>query len=60
VEIVLAQLLLSFLAQRETLQLKDALWKYWIARHAPIETNLLVLSSAVETLADQVLRAYRP
>ncbi len=58
VEILLNELLPQYFNLRKSLRLKDTLWKYWIARYSSLGTNLPILSSAVETLADQVLKAH--
>lgn len=55
-EILLNELITSYLTQRTPLRLKDAVWKYWIAKYSSIGANLPILSSAIETLADQVLK----
>jgi hypothetical protein len=41
-----------YLKIREDLQLKDVLWRYWIARNNPIDTNLPIFSSSVESLSN--------
>ncbi len=55
-EILFNDLLPHYVEQRQPLRLKDALWKYWIARYSSLGANLPILSSAVETLADQILK----
>jgi hypothetical protein len=57
-EITLNELIIPFLAQHKTLRLSDCLWKYWIAKYSPLGINLPILSSAVETLAERVLKAH--
>lgn len=58
VEIILNELIAPYLEHREQLKLNDVLWKYWIAKYSSLGTNLPILSSAVETLAGQVLKAH--
>ena len=55
VEILLNELVSNYLIQRKPLRLKNALWKYWLAMYSSLGTNLPILSSAVETLAEQIL-----
>ena len=55
-EILLNELIVPYLEQRTQLRLKDALWKYWLAKYSSLGANLPILSSAVETLADRVLK----
>jgi len=54
-EILLNELITPYLEQRTQLRLKDALWKYWIAKYSSLGANLPIISSAVETLAERVL-----
>lgn len=56
VEILLNELIDPYLEKRNSFQLKDTLWKYWIARDAALGANLPTLSSAVETLAGRILK----
>jgi len=56
IELLLNELINQYLTQRTSLRLKDTLWKYWLAKYSPLGTNLPILSSAVETLAGQVLK----
>jgi hypothetical protein len=56
VEILLNELITPYLTQRNSLRLKDALWKYWLAKYSSLGANLPILSSAVETLAERVLK----
>jgi hypothetical protein len=58
VETLLNEMLPHYLRQRKTLRLKDALWKFWIAKNSSLGTNLPILSSAVEALAEQVLKSH--
>jgi hypothetical protein len=55
-EILLNELIANYLIKRKPLKLKDTLWKYWLAMYSSLGANLPILSSAVETLADQVLK----
>ena len=48
IEELLCDLVPKYLVLRDKLNLKDALWKYWISRNMPIGTNLPVLSGALE------------
>ncbi|NCU05228.1 MAG: hypothetical protein GXC73_14710 [Chitinophagaceae bacterium] len=57
-EILLNELLPTFLKQRTQLGFNDALWKYWISRYSSLGINLPILSSAVETLAQQMLKMH--
>jgi hypothetical protein len=57
-EILLNELINSYLTLRNKLRLKDALWKYWIAKYSTLGANLPILSSAVETLAEQVIKSH--
>ncbi len=56
--ILLNELLIPYLEQRNKLCLKDVLWKYWIAKYSSIGANLPILSSAVETLAEKILKIH--
>jgi hypothetical protein len=58
VEILLNELVPHYLAQRSTLRLKDVLWKFWLSKDSSLGTNLPILSSAIETLAEQILKAH--
>lgn len=55
-EVLLNELISPYLEKRDSFQLKDTLWKYWIARDAVLGTNLPILSSAVETLAERIIK----
>jgi hypothetical protein len=57
-EILLNELIVPYLEQRTQLRLKDALWKYWIAKYSSLGANLPILSSAVETLAERILKIH--
>ena len=57
-EIVVNELLPKYLQLREKLQLKDSLWKYWIACDSSVGTNLPIFSSAVESLANLYLKEH--
>jgi len=58
VEILLSELLIPYIEQRDSLGLKGALWKYWIAKYSSLGINLPILSSAVETLSAQILKKH--
>ncbi|HEY5327391.1 MAG TPA: hypothetical protein VIJ27_10365 [Mucilaginibacter sp.] len=57
IEIILNQLVPAYLEKRDAYNLKDVLWKYWIARELAIGTNLPILSSGLETLAEAYIAA---
>jgi hypothetical protein len=57
-EILLNELVAHYLTHRKPLRLKDALWKYWLAKYSSLGANLPILSSAVETLAERVLNEH--
>ncbi|WP_432327999.1 hypothetical protein ACRQ5D_33865 [Mucilaginibacter sp. P25] len=57
IEILINQLLPAYLEKREAYHLTDVLWKSWIARELPIGTNLPVLSSGLETLAESYVKS---
>lgn len=50
-EKILQQLIPKYLELREPLNLKQALWNYWIALDSPIGVDLPILSSGIETIA---------
>ncbi|MDD4497058.1 MAG: hypothetical protein PHV51_02725 [Methanosarcinaceae archaeon] len=50
IEDILCDLVPKYLVSRNDLNLRDALWSYWISRTMPIGTNLPVLSSALEII----------
>lgn len=56
IERVLNDLLPKYLEKRTTYNLPDVLWKYWIATDLPVGTNLPILSSAMETLAESYIK----
>lgn len=58
VENLLNSLLPNYLKLGKSLQISDALWKYWIARQSSLGTNLPILSSAIETLAENILKSH--
>ena len=58
-EIILNSLLPEYLKLRKRLKLSSVIWKYWIARYSSIGTNLPILSSAIETLAEFVLKEHK-
>lgn len=51
VEKVLTQLIPQYLLLRDDLNLKQALWNYWVSLDLPIGVNLPILSAGVETIA---------
>ena len=55
-ETLLNELISPYLNKRNLFQLKDTLWKYWIAKDAALGTNLPILSSAIETLAERIIK----
>ncbi len=56
IELVINELLPKYLEKRTTYNLPDVLWKYWIATDLPVGTNLPILSSAMETLAESYIK----
>jgi len=48
IETVLQQLLPAYLEKRSELNLRDAIWRYWLAREAAIGADLPLLAAAVE------------
>jgi hypothetical protein len=58
-ESLLADLVPRYLAAREPLGLKDALWSYWIAKEAPASIDLPIFASAVEALKKSWLSSTR-
>lgn len=57
VQTLLSKLVPAYIEHREKYNLKDVLWKYWIASDLAIGTNLPILSSGLETLADSYIKA---
>lgn len=57
VEVVLNKLASNYLAVRSKYGLSDVLWKYWIAQELAVGTNLPIYSSALESLAENFLKA---
>jgi hypothetical protein len=57
IEKLLNQLLPVYLEKRKAYNLKDVLWKNWIARELAVGTNLPVLSSGLETLAESYVKS---
>ncbi|MCT4562377.1 MAG: hypothetical protein N4A41_13490 [Crocinitomicaceae bacterium] len=57
IERVLKKLVPKYLELRENLGFKDVLWKYWIANELAIGTNLPILSSALESLAERYIES---
>ncbi len=56
-EVVLQQVVLPYLALRDELGLKDALWRYWLSRESTSGIDLPIISAAVETLAGKWLKS---
>ncbi|AKB22008.1 hypothetical protein [Methanosarcina sp. WH1] len=50
IEELISGLVPKYLDLRDKLNLRDALWRYWISINMPIGTNLPVLSSALEII----------
>ncbi len=48
----LIQVIPVYLKLRDSLNLSDVLWKYWTAKELPIGTNLPILASGFERLAE--------
>lgn len=55
IETIFAKLISTYLQLEQDLDLSNVLWKYWIARSLAIGTNLPILSSALESLAENYL-----
>lgn len=51
IELVLQQVIPTYLEVRDELQLNEALYRYWIANNLPIGTNLPILASGIEIIA---------
>jgi hypothetical protein len=49
-EAMLTHLIPRYLASREPLKLKDALWTYWIAKESSVSIDLPIFAAAVESL----------
>lgn len=58
IENLLNKLVNDYLEYRELYNLKDVMWKYWLAKYSPIGTNLPILSSALETLTEKIHKNY--
>lgn len=58
VQILIGELINPYLEKRTELGLKDILWKYWLAKYSSLGTNLPILSSALETLGGNILKAH--
>ena len=56
-EKTITDLVPTYLHLRDSLKLSDVLWKYWIAKELAIGTNLPILASAFETLAEDYIIA---
>ena len=48
----------TYLKLRNPLGLNTAIWKYWIGRNAMIGTNLPIMSSSIEGIAEKYLKYY--
>lgn len=57
IEGILSNLVPVYLEKRAEYNLRDVLWKYWIAEELPIGTNLPIMSSGLETLAEAYISA---
>lgn len=58
VQVLLWELVTPYLDKRTELGLKDILWKYWLAKYSSLGTNLPILSSALESLGGNILKAH--
>lgn len=56
-EKAMAKLIPTYLHLCDSLNLGDVLWKYWIAKELAIGTNLPILASAFESLAEDYINA---
>jgi hypothetical protein len=56
ISLVINKLLPQYLSLQEGLNLNNVVERYWIAQSIPIGSNLPVLSSAIEILAEQYLK----
>lgn len=56
IEIIANSLIPQYLNLRSKLGLKGTIWKFWLAKDSPVGTNLPILSSALENLADKILK----
>jgi hypothetical protein len=57
IERVLNKLIPVYLTKRNKLGLGEVLWKYWISKELAIGTNLPILASALESLAENYIDA---
>lgn len=57
-ERVLNTLIDPYIEKRASFELKDALWKYWIAGQLPIGVNLPILAGGLEVLTSKILKAH--
>ena len=57
IERVLNKLVPIYIDKRKELGLSDVLWKYWISKELAIGTNLPILSSSLESLAENYIDA---
>lgn len=58
IEILLNNLLPKYLELHEKLKLNSAISKFWLAKYSVLGANLPILSSAVESLAEQILKTH--
>lgn len=56
IESILSRLVESYIEKRNKYNLSDVLWKYWIASELAVGTNLPILSSGLETLAESFIK----
>jgi hypothetical protein len=54
-ELLLNEIINPYLLLRAKFQLSDAINKYWISKYSYLGTNLPILSSAVDTLAERII-----
>lgn len=57
VERVFNKLVPKYLLYRKEFGLSDVIWKYWISKELAIGTNLPILSSALESLAENYIKS---
>ncbi|MCM3454474.1 hypothetical protein M3685_11010 [Heyndrickxia oleronia] len=50
VEVLLNEIIPKYLKHRNELNLKDALWSYWVSEDVPTGTNIPILANALEIL----------
>lgn len=56
VELLINRLLPAYLEKVDSLQLRGALWNYWVARQLPSGVDLPLFSSAIEAIVARVLK----